>query len=323
MSNQTMRAMARTRSLKVGHFIVEFATPGIGYILRNAGCDFVLFDTEHSGFHNETIKSALRYFEAASLPAIVRVPSKEYHHIARALDMGAEGLMVPMVNDAAEARAILDCMKYTPAGKRGVALGVAHDKYATGAVLDKLAAANERSTLFAQIETAEGVENVEEIAATDGVDCLWVGHFDLSASLGIPGQFEHRKFKDAIARTIAAGRSHGKAVGRLVPDTKSGIDLFSEGFDFICYSGDVWVLQTALTAAVGEIRAGCGRGSAGSKRAARGKAVRGKASPKKAGPKQVAARTGAAKTAATSAKSAKPKKPAAKRARSGGGKKAG
>ena len=162
-----LKEMARERTAKIGHFIVEFTTPGIGYMLKNAGCDFVLFDTEHSGFHNETIKSTLRYFEAARVPAIVRVPSKEYHHIARAMDMGAEGLMVPMVNDAAEAQAILDCMKYVPEGKRGVALGVAHDHYTGGAVMEKLAAANRRSTLFAQIETAAGVENAEEIAALD------------------------------------------------------------------------------------------------------------------------------------------------------------
>ena len=160
-----LKEMARERTAKIGHFIVEFVSPGIGYMLKNAGCDFVLFDTEHSGFHNETIKSTLRYFEAARVPAIVRVPSKEYHHIARAMDMGAEGLMVPMVNDAAEAQAILDCMKYVPEGKRGVALGVAHDHYTGGAVMEKLAAANRRSTLFAQIETAAGVENAEEIAA--------------------------------------------------------------------------------------------------------------------------------------------------------------
>ena len=147
----------------------------------------------------------------------MRVPSKEYHHIARALDMGAEGLMVPMVNDAEEARAILDCMKYVPEGKRGVALGVAHDHYTGGAVMDKLAAANKRSTLFAQIETAAGVENADEIAALDGVDCLWVGHFDLTCSLGIPGEFDHPKFKDAIARTYAACKKHNKAYGRLVP----------------------------------------------------------------------------------------------------------
>ena len=74
-----LKAMSKTKSAKFGHFIVEFATPGIGHILKSAGCDFVLFDLEHSGFHFETVKSVMRYFEAAQLPAIVRVPSKEYH----------------------------------------------------------------------------------------------------------------------------------------------------------------------------------------------------------------------------------------------------
>ena len=133
MAADTLKAQAQSRDLKVGHFIVEFATPGIGHMLKNAGCDFVLFDTEHSGFHHETIKSVLRYFEAARLPAIVRVPSKEYHHIARAADMGAEGIMLPMVNDADEARHVLNCMKYTPDGaaRRGAGRGA---RPATGAV---------------------------------------------------------------------------------------------------------------------------------------------------------------------------------------------
>jgi 2-keto-3-deoxy-L-rhamnonate aldolase RhmA len=265
MTTTGLKAMARTRDLKLGHFIVEFATPGIGYILKNAGCDYALLDTEHSGFHHETIKRALRYFEAARVPAIVRVPSKSYHHVARALDMGAEGLMVPMVGSAEEARAVLDGMKYTPQGGRGVALGIAHDSYAGGAVLDKLAAANARTTFFAQIETAAGVENADAIAAVDGVDCLWVGHFDLSCSLGIPGEFDHPRFKDAIARTLAACARHGKAAGRLVPDAAQGIALNREGFDFICYSGDVWALQAAVKAGVDEIRAGCAAHAGGPK----------------------------------------------------------
>jgi 2-keto-3-deoxy-L-rhamnonate aldolase RhmA len=97
MAEPGLKAMARSRELKVGHFIVEFATPGIGQILKGAGCDFALFDTEHSGFGFETIKNVLRFMQAADLPTIVRVPSKEYHHIARAADMGAEGIMLPMV----------------------------------------------------------------------------------------------------------------------------------------------------------------------------------------------------------------------------------
>ena len=257
MTDSGLRAMVRNRELKVGHFIVEFATPGIGHMLKNCDCDYVLFDTEHSGFHNETIKSVLRYFEAAALPAIVRVPSKEYHHIARALDMGVEGLMVPMVNNVAEAESIVQSMKYTPGGGRGVAIGIAHDNYRGGEVMEKLAACNRRVTLFAQIESAEGVENADEIAAIEGVDCLWVGHFDLSCSLGIPGQFDHPDFIRAIETTHLAARRHGKAYGRLVPDTKTGVDLFNAGFDFICYSGDVWMFQAALTDAVSEIRGGC------------------------------------------------------------------
>src|SRR6266568_349032 len=232
MARAGLKQITRTPDAKLGHFIVEFATPGIGHILKQAGCDFALFDLEHSGFGFETVKSAARYFEAAGLPAIVRVPSKEYHHIARACDMGAEGIMIPMVSTAAEAKAVVNCTKYYPDGRRGVALGVAHDAYGQGPVHEKLAAAN-------------------------GIDCLWIGHFDLSVSLGIPGQFDHSKFLKAVERTIAATKKHKKALGRLVPTTEVGIALYKQGFDFCCYSGDVWVLRDALAAAITTLRKGC------------------------------------------------------------------
>jgi len=257
MTQAGLKAMARSRKLKLGHFIVEFATPGIGHIMKSAGCEFALFDLEHSGFGFETVKSAIRYFEAAGVAPIVRVPSKEYHHIARACDMGAEGLMVPMVGTAAEAKSIADSMKYHPAGKRGVALQVAHDRYRSGAVTDKLKAANEFTTLFCQIETAEGVANADAIAAVNGVDCLWVGHFDLSVSLGIPGQFDHPKFKESIEKVVAATRKRKKALGRLVPTVDQGVAFFAQGFDFICYSGDVWVLHNALAEAIAALRTKC------------------------------------------------------------------
>jgi 2-keto-3-deoxy-L-rhamnonate aldolase RhmA len=257
MARAGLKQMTRTPDAKLGHFVVEFATPVIGHILKHAGCDFALFDLEHSGFGFETVKSAARYFEAAELPAIIRVPSQEYHHVARACDMGAEGIMIPMVNTAAEAKAVVNWTKYYPHGRRGVALGVAHDGYRQGPVHEALAAANERTTLFCQIETAEAAENAEKIAAVDGVDCLWIGHFDLSVSLGIPGQFDHSKFLKAVERTIAAAKKHKKALGRLVPTTEVGIALYKQGFDFCCYSGDVWVLRDALAAAISTLRKGC------------------------------------------------------------------
>lgn len=274
MQDNTLKTMAKSRALKLGHFIVEFATPGIGHIVKSAGGEFVLFDLEHSGFSFETVKSALRYFEAAGVAVIVRVPSKEYHHIARACDMGAEGIMVPMVGSAAEAKAILDCMKYHPEGKRGVALQVAHDNYRPGPVHEKLAAANRRTTLFCQIETAEGVKNAEKIAAVPGVDCLWVGHFDLSTSLGIPGEFEDPKFAAAIKTVAAATRKHDKALGRLVPNVAQGIEYFDKGFDFICYAGDVWVLHNALSEALAALRTGCKPTAGGKAKAGKAKAGR-------------------------------------------------
>ena len=253
----TLKQMTRTRQAKLGHFVVEFATPGIGHILKAAGCDFVFFDMEHSGFSFETLKSAIRYFEAAGVPVIVRVPGQENDMLARACDMGAEGLIAPMISSVAQAQAMVDSVKYFPDGKRGVGLALAHDNYRSAPVAEALKAANERTTVICLIETADGAENADGIAALPGVDCLWVGHFDLSVSLGIPGDFAHPKFKAAMDKIIAAAKAHGKSLGRLVPNVQQGIDFYKQGFDFCCYSGDVWVLRDALSEAIGKLRAGC------------------------------------------------------------------
>lgn len=257
MPDQGLKQLARSRSLKVGHFVAEFATPGIGHILKAAGCDFVFFDMEHSGFTFETLKSAIRYFEAASVPMIVRVPAQENDMLARACDMGAEGLIAPMISTVAQAQAMVDSVKYHPDGKRGVGLALAHDNYRAAPVAQALAGANAKTTIFCLIETADGAKHVDGIAALPGVDGLWVGHFDLSVSLGIPGQFDHPEFLRAMDAIIAAAKKHGKALGRLVPNTEQGIGFFKQGFDFVCYSGDVWVLRDALGAAVKTIREGC------------------------------------------------------------------
>jgi 2-keto-3-deoxy-L-rhamnonate aldolase RhmA len=260
MPVQTIREMASSPKTKLGHFLVEFCTPGIGHICKSAGCDYALLDMEHSGFSFDTLKTMLRYMEAAELPTIVRAPAKDYTFIARACDMGAEGLMLPMVADAEETRRIVSYMKYPPVGIRGVAPQVAHDRYRPGPVVEKLKQANTKTVLFAQIETVTGLENVEEIAAVPGVDCLWIGHFDLSASMGIPGEFDNPRYTQAVSRIIDAAKSSKRSLGHLVPTVPEGVRLNRLGFDFICYSGDIWVLHNALSAAIGELRAQCKAG---------------------------------------------------------------
>jgi len=259
MSVTSLKSMTQSRDVKLGHFIIEFATPGIGHILAGAGCDFVFFDMEHSGFGFETVKNAVRWFEAAGIPMLVRAPSQDYTMLARVCDVGAEGIVVPMVNTAAEAREIVAHIKYPPDGSRGVAMSIAHDNYYTGSlsVAERMQAANQRTTLFCLVETAEGVENVEDIAAVGGIDCIWIGHFDLSASLGVPGEFEHPDYIAAVNRIAAAARQNNLSLGRLVDSTDEGISLYRQGFDFCCYAGDVWLLQRALSEAITTLREGC------------------------------------------------------------------
>ena len=168
MSETPLKDMAQHRNLKAGHFVFEFDTPGIGHILKSAGCDFTIFDTEHSGFGIETTKRVLRYMQAAELPTIVRVPSKDYKDIARACDAGAEGVMLPMVSTPEEAEGIVQSMKYVPRGGRGVIVRCAFDRFTAGDTVEKLNFQNTRTTLFAQIETADGVKNADAIAAVDG-----------------------------------------------------------------------------------------------------------------------------------------------------------
>ena len=257
LSESPLKSMAAHRGLKAGTFIFEFDVPGIGYVLKHAGCDYVVLDTEHSGFGIETVKRVMTYARAAELPTIVRSPSRDYKDIARILDAGAEGVMLPMVSNADEAKSIIRSMKYVPNGARGVVVRSAVDCYTAGPTMEKLAAQNRRTLLVAQIENVEGVENAEAIGALEEVDCLWVGHFDLTCSLGIPGDFEHPRFVEAIEAVIEAGRATDTSLGRLVPDVDTGVALYAQGFDFIAYSADSWVLGDAMAAGLSAIRSAC------------------------------------------------------------------
>jgi 2-keto-3-deoxy-L-rhamnonate aldolase RhmA len=253
----TIREMLGHRRAKLGTFLVEFATPGIGHILKATGIDFVLLDMEHSGITLDQVKSTLRYLEAADLPAIVGLPSKDIHQVSLVLDMGAQAIMTPMVETIEETRSFVDRVRYPPQGRRAVAVGVSHDRFCRSSPAEAMARANRDVCYFAKIETRLGVENVDAIAAQPGVDGLWIGHVDLTASLGRPGEFDDPAFSEAVVRIIAAAKCHNKSLGRLCATIEDGAALFHSGFDFVGYSGDVWLLQDALAHGVSGLRAAC------------------------------------------------------------------
>lgn len=257
MHRASLRDMVGRKTLKSGTLVWEFAVPGIGHLLAAGGSDFVFLDTEHSGLGIDALKSTLQYLEAASIPALVRPPGRSYENIARALDAGAEGLILPMVGSGDEARRIVQCAKYTPMGARGVALGIAHDRYSGGAIAEKLAAANRRTVLFALVETREGAENVEAIASVDGIDGLWIGHLDLSASLGIPGQFDHPDYVEAVDRIASAANKCGISLGRVAEGAEEGAALYARGHDFIAIGTDTQLYTNALRTELESLRAAC------------------------------------------------------------------
>ncbi len=250
--------LTQSRKLKLGTYIGEFATPGVGQILKASGCEYAFVDMEHSGFTFETVKAVLRTLHDAGIATAVRPPSKSYTHFARACDVGAQGVIAPFLGTVNEAQACINATNYPPVGTRGCALGIAHDDYRQMPVMDALNSANAKTSVTALIETAEGIENVDAIAALDGIDCLWIGHFDLSLSLGIPGEFENPTFTNAVETVVAAAKKHNKSLGRLVGSIEEGAKLYNDGFDFICYLGDLWLLQKALREGLDGIRAATG-----------------------------------------------------------------
>ena len=243
--------------VSIGTFVFEFNTSGIGRLAADAGAEFAFFDMEHTGWSVETIRTLIATTLVTDLVPLVRVPATEYHFIARVLDVGAMGIMAPMVESAAQAATLVASAKYPPVGRRGAAFGVAHDGYSRGDIVEKMTSANREVLLIALIETAAGVRNVNEIAAIDGIDVLWLGHYDLTNSLGIPGQFDHPLFKEAVGEIVAAGRRHGKALGFMASDVEQGRAYLDQGFRMIAYGGDLWLYQTALREGIVALKASC------------------------------------------------------------------
>ncbi len=238
-----------------GTMAFEFFTPALPSICKAAGAEFVLYDMEHSGASFETIKAQVVLCHGVGLVPLVRVPGPDYHFIARALDIGAMGIMVPMVESVEVARHIVSCTRYPTAGRRGSAFNVTpHDSYSAIPVVEKQARANERTLVICMAETPKGIENADAIAAVEGVDMIWLGHFDLTSFMGIPAQFGDARFTSAVAAIAAACKKHGKTAAYLAGDEAAARDFHSKGFRCIAYSTDVMLLQGALAKGIEALR---------------------------------------------------------------------
>ncbi len=252
-TNQVKRKLA-AGAVSIGTMVFEFGSTGVGRIMGQAGADFVVYDMEHSGWSIETIRNLMATTRSADIVPLVRVPATQYHLMSRPLDVGAMGLMIPMVESVEQAKLIAQSVKYPPLGRRGSAFGFAHDDYAPGDVNQKMESANQEVLTMAQIETKDGVDNVEAIAAVDGIDVLWIGHFDLSVSLGVPAQFEHPLYMEAVERVLAAANNANKVAGIMTGGVAIGREQLAQGFRMMAYSGDVMIYGEALRQGLDALR---------------------------------------------------------------------
>ncbi len=255
-----------------GAFVFEFFSPGMSAILANAGCRFVVYDMEHTGLGYETLKWLFATCRGLPIEPMVRVPRGDYVWLARALDLGARGVMAPMVESADEARALVSACRYPPIGRRGAAFGFAQCDYLGGDVGEKVRALHERTVVIAQIETERGLDQVEAIAAVDGIDVLWVGHFDLSNFLGIPGRFDDPRFDAAMRRVAEVAHRHGKAAGFMATDAAWVDRVRAMGYSMIAAGTDTGIVESGYRGLVGAIEAGAGGDGTG-KRMGTGKAT--------------------------------------------------
>lgn len=253
MRGNNVKKRLQAGEVVVGTMVFEFSTTGIGRLVAGAGAEYVIYDMEHTGWGSDTTRTLLATTPDTVTP-IVRVPANLPYLVGQQLDLGAMGVMVPMVETSEMAQTLSASTHYPPDGRRGAAFGIAHDDYVGGDIPNKIASANENVLTIAQIETSGGVENAEAIAAVDGIDVLFLGHFDLSSFLGVPGSFDDERFTDSVDRIVAAAQEHGKVLAclALTPDeAKKWID---RGFRMITFGGDLWVYQRALAEGIRAIK---------------------------------------------------------------------
>jgi 2-keto-3-deoxy-L-rhamnonate aldolase RhmA len=248
------RQVLAAGQMPVGHMIMEFGTRGIAKIVQSADVDFLLYDMEHSGIEIDRIFDLIAWSKAAPFSPFVRVPQCMYHFLARVMDAGAHGVMVGNVETPEQARDIVKAVKYAPLGKRGVALGTAHNDYVLPDAATYFREINESSVIICQIESETGVHNAEAIASTPGVDCLWIGHYDLSQSMGIPAQFHNERFLDALRSVVAAAKKHGCLLGIQPGTAEQADEWISMGFNVISWQADIATYGTGLRAGIEQLR---------------------------------------------------------------------
>ena len=218
--------------------------PAVVEIAGLAGFDFVILDNEHGEIPLEAVGDLIRAAKVADIPAIVRVYEGNPELIDKALDLGADGVQVPNIGSKADAERAVQAAKFAPMGSRGCNRFVRAGKYGS---IDKnqfFGKANEETAVILQVEGQDGVAALSDILTVKGIDVLFVGPYDLSASLGIPGQVDHPKVIEQMEQIMKEAEKVGVAIGFFVDDVRKAVEWRNRGVQYVSFSSDVGELYT-------------------------------------------------------------------------------
>jgi 2-dehydro-3-deoxyglucarate aldolase len=235
----------KTNSLTIGSWIT-LANPAIAEIMAKSGFDWLAVDLEHSVITINEAEELIRIIDLCGASPFVRISSNDPVQIKRVMDAGAHGIIVPMVTSTEDSRKIIDSVYYPPRGKRGVGLARAQS-YGFEFERYKQWLDVSGPVIIVQIEHFRAVENLEAILSVEGIDGFIVGPYDLSASLGVPGNFTHPKMEAAMKRIIEFCKKSGRSPGIHVvePDIDALNNKIQEGYRFIAYSLDIRMLDVS------------------------------------------------------------------------------
>jgi 2-keto-3-deoxy-L-rhamnonate aldolase RhmA len=227
-----LRARILSGETLIGVFS-DLASPLAAELCGQAGFDWVVLDLEHGAATEADLLALLHAVGTTPMAALVRPQSAERLRVGRALDLGAEGIMLPQLKSIDEVREAVSYLRYPPVGQRGVALRTRGADMGALSHADIARVVNERVVGIVQVESPTIVAEADAIAALEEVDVLFVGPADLSHSLGIPGRFDDARFQDALKAVVAACEGQGKAAGILIYDAAALPPLIDLGFRFI------------------------------------------------------------------------------------------
>lgn len=248
-----LKAKLAHSEITIGSWIT-LGHPAIAEIMASAGFDWLVLDMEHSVLELSEVQTIIQVLDGKQCPVIVRLTSNHPDQIKRVMDAGATGVMVPMIKSAADARSAVDAMYYPPRGQRGVGLARAQGFGASFQAYRQWLEQN--AVIVVMIEHIDAVNAIDSILAVPGIDAYIIGPYDLSGSMGRPGDLNHPDVQTAISHILEAGKRAGKPGGIHViePDPEALQQRIQSGFNFLGYSLDIRILDSVCRSHMQRIR---------------------------------------------------------------------